>query len=106
MLRASTTCEAAGFPSASLICDGFSKLAAAASVGLGMPNIPIATVPGHPGVQSAEELRKNILEHTLDHVIQNLTVNPPSASDDSEPAARDIIFKGGFEAVKIGRAHV
>ena len=99
MLRASTTCEAAGFPSASLICDGFAKLAAAASVGLGMPNIPIATVPGHPGVQSAEELRKNILEHTLDRVIQNLTVNPAVAGDDAEPGARDIIFKGGFEAV-------
>ena len=64
-----------------------------------MPNIPIATVPGHPGVQSREELRKNILEVTLEKVISNLTVNPSAASDDSEPAARDIIFKGGFDAV-------
>ena len=64
-----------------------------------MPNIPIATVLGHPGVQSREELRKNILEVTLEKVISNLTVNPSAASDDSEPAARDIIFKGGFDAV-------
>ena len=46
MLRASAVCEAAGFPTASLTCEGFIKQAAVTSVGLGMPNIPVALVPG------------------------------------------------------------
>ena len=99
MLRASTTCEAAGFPTSSLICDGFANLAGAASVGLGMPNIPLALVPGHPGVQSQEELRRNILGETLEKVIANLTSDPAAAGNEAEPAAREVIFRGGFDAV-------
>lgn len=99
MLRASAVCEAAGFPTSSLICDGFVNLAAAASVGLGMPNIPIALVPGHPGVQTKDELRCNILKVTLDDIVANLTTDPPVANDRVEPATGEIIFKGGFGAV-------
>jgi hypothetical protein len=51
------------------------------SVGLGMPNIPLALVPGHIGTQNRDELRRNILEVT------------------AEPDALDIIFRGGFKAV-------
>ena len=40
-------------------------LATAASKGLGMPNLPVARVVGHPGVQSKEQLRKNTLDVTL-----------------------------------------
>lgn len=61
--------------------------------------MPLALVPGHPGVQSTDELRRNILEVTLDRVIANLTRAPAAASDNPEPGARDIIFKGGFDAV-------
>ena len=64
-----------------------------------MPNIPIAVVPGHPGVQSKEELRRNIVEVTLGKVIQNLTTNQTAANDSAEPNSRDIIFKGSFDAV-------
>ena len=52
MLRASAVCEAAGIPTASLTCEGFMRQAATTSVGLGMPNIPVALVPGHTGVQA------------------------------------------------------
>ena len=69
-------CEAAGFPTSSLVCEGFLRQAAATSIGLGMPNIPVALVPGHIGVQSDEELRRNVLEVTLQRVIDNLTVTP------------------------------
>ena len=68
MLRASAAAEAAGVPSSTLVCEGFLGLAASTSVGLGLPNIPVAPVPGHTGVQSKEELRRNILGVTLDHV--------------------------------------
>ncbi len=99
MLRASAAAEAAGVASSTLVCDGFLGLAASSSIGLGMPNIPVATVPGHTGVQSKEELRENILNVTLPLIIDNLTKAPPPAEENDEPAARDVIFKGDFDAV-------
>ena len=99
MLRASAVCEAAGYPTSSLVCEGFMRQAATTSVGLGMPNIALALVPGHVGTQSKEELRCNVLDITTARVIENLTVAPAAKGDKSEPAARDIVFKGGFKAV-------
>ena len=98
-MRASAACETGGIPSSSLVCEGFVRQAAATSVGLGIPNMPIATIPGHPGAQSQEELRRNILEVTLEQVIANLTRTPTVGSENREPGAREIIFKGGFDAV-------
>ena len=89
MLRASAAAEAAGVPSSTLVCEGFLGLAASTSVGLGLPNIPVAPVPGHTGVQSKEELRRNILGVTLDHVVKNLTGEMMEASEESEPGARE-----------------
>ena len=99
MLRASAAGEGSGVPSSTLVCEGFLPLAAAASVGLGMPNMPVARVIGHPGVQSSEQLRKNILETTLQQVIDNLMKAPQAAKGGSEPGARDVIVKGGFDEV-------
>jgi hypothetical protein len=99
VLRASAVCEAAGYPTSSLVCEGFMGQAATTSVGLGMPNIARALVPGHIGTQSQDELRHNILEVTTARVIENLTIMPAPVGDTSEPGARDIIFKGGFRAV-------
>jgi len=64
-----------------------------------MPNLPVALVPGHTGVQSAEVLRRNVLEVTADRVIENLVAAPAAATEVSEPAARDVIFRGGFDEV-------
>jgi len=99
VLRASVAAEAAGYPSSTLVCEGFLGLAASSSVGLGMPNIPVALVPGHTGVQSKEELRENILNVTLERVIENLTKEPNKATESDEPGARDVVFKGDFDAV-------
>lgn len=99
MLRASAAAEAAGVPSSSLVCEGFLGLARAAARGLGMPNLPTAPVVGHPGVQSREELRRNTLEVTLGEVIRNLLEAPPAAEAEAEPGAREVIVRGGFEAV-------
>ena len=74
MLRASAACEAAGYPTSSLTCEGFFKQAAATSIGLGMRNIPLALVPGHIGNKSKDDLRRDILGVTLQAVIDNLTV--------------------------------
>jgi hypothetical protein len=64
-----------------------------------MPNIPVATVPGHTGVQSKDELRRNILSVTMDNVVKNLLGEPAKASEEKEPGARDVIFRGGFDEV-------
>ena len=82
-----------------MVCDGFLGLAASTSVGLGVPNIAIATVPGHTGVQSKEELRGNILGVTMDEIVDNLTREPETATQETEPGAYDIVVKGGFEEV-------
>lgn len=74
-------------------------LAAASSIGLGMPNLPVARVVGHPGVQSKEMLERNVLEVTLEHVIDNLLKAPKAAGADGEPGARDVIAKGGFQEI-------
>ena len=99
MLRASAAAEAAGIPSSTLVCEGFLGLAAATSIGVGMPNLPVAAVPGHTGVQSKEELRRNILNVTMDDVVRNLTGETGIASQEREPDARDIVARGTFEDV-------
>ncbi len=99
MLRASEACERAGFPTSSLVCEGFLGQAAATAVGLGMPNLPVAMIPGHPGAQSLEELRGNVHEVTARQVIDNLLTEPAAQELAPEPAARDIVFRGTFEEV-------
>ena len=99
MLRASAVCEAAGYPTSSLTCEGFIKQAAATSIGLGMRNIPLALVPGHIGNKSKEDLRRDILGVTMQAVIDNLTVATTAPDDHSEPGARDIVVTGGFAEV-------
>ncbi len=99
MLRASEVCERAGFPTSSLVCEGFLGQAAATSVGLGMPNLPTAMIPGHPGVQSLEEIRANAANVTAQQVIDNLLNQPAEQEMAAEPSAREIVFRGTFEDV-------
>ena len=99
MLRAAEICERAGFPTSSLVCEGFLGQAAATSVGLGMPNLPVATIVGHPGAQNNEEIRKFAAEVTAREVIDNLLVQPDEIVFGEEPAARAIVFTGSCEDV-------
>jgi hypothetical protein len=99
VLRASEACERAGFPTSSLVCEGFLGQAAATSVGLGMPNLPVAVIPGHPGAQSLDELRANVRRVTARQVIDNLLGEPAEQKVAAEPAAREIVFRGTFEEV-------
>ena len=99
MLRASAASEQAGVPTSSLVCEGFIGQAGATAVGLGMPNLPLALVPGHVGNQSAQELQRNIREATCEAVIANLLEEPSEAPTTVEPSARKIVFEGGFEEV-------
>lgn len=99
MLRASEICERAGFPTSSLVCEGFLGQAAATSVGLGMPNLPVATIVGHPGAQTVEEVRAHAARVTAAEVIANLMVQPDEVTLAPEPGSRDIVFSGSFEDV-------
>ena len=99
MLRASEACERGGFPTSSLVCEGFLGQAAATSVGLGMPNLPMAMIPGHPGAQSLEELRGNVHNVTAPQVIDNLLMQPIERPLAAEPDAREIVLRGTFEEV-------
>lgn len=99
MLRASEACEKAGFPTSSLVCEGFLGQAAATSVGLGFPTMPLARIVGHPGAQNPEEIRANAMNVTAAEVIDNLTRQPGEKPLPPEPDARDIVFKGSFEEV-------
>jgi hypothetical protein len=99
VLRASEICERAGFPTSSLVCEGFLGQAAATAVGLGMPNMPLATIVGHPGAQSSAEIRANAKAVTAAEVIANLTVQPVEVTFAPEPGPYDIVFTGSFEEV-------
>jgi len=86
-----------GVPTATLVCEGFLGLAAAASQGRGMPNS--AMVPGHTGVQSKEQLRENILDVTVGNVIRSLLEKPTDAQFEKEPQARDIVVSGTLDEI-------
>ncbi len=98
-MRASAACELAGVPTSSLVCEGFIGQAGTTSAGLGLPNLPLAPVPGHVGNQSEEEMKENVLGVTLDAVVANLLESPEAAPAFDEPSAREIVFEGSFEEV-------
>ena len=98
-MRASAACEYAGVPTSSLVCEGFIGQAGTTSAGLGLPNLPLAMVPGHVGNQSEQEMERNVREVTLDAVIANLLKAPADAPAVAEPSPREIVFEGSFEEV-------
>jgi len=99
VLRASAACERAGFPTSSIVCEGFMGQAAATAVGLGFPDMGFAMIPGHAGIQSPEELRENVRKTTAQMVIDNLLSQPAFTEGASEPGSRDIVMSGSFEEV-------
>ncbi len=99
MLRVSAIAEAAGVPTSSLCCEGFLGQAKTTSVGLGYPNLPLATVPGHVDVQTEADLRKNVLEVTVDLVVSNLTGEAATVSAVRDPDPKEIVLEGSFEDV-------
>ena len=99
MLRASAVAEDAGVPTVSLTCEGFLTQAATTATGLGLPALPVALVPGHVDVQTAAELRRNVVDMTVDAVIAGLTVEPGDIADTIEPPASGVVFEGTFEEI-------
>jgi hypothetical protein len=100
VVRASAVAEEAGVPSVSLTCEGFLGQAATTAAGLGLPGLPVALVPGHVDVQSAAELRRNVLEVTVDAVVRGLTETPADVVEVApEPGATDVVFEGTADEI-------
>ncbi|HET6183933.1 MAG TPA: UGSC family (seleno)protein [Acetobacteraceae bacterium] len=99
MLRASAVAEQAGTPTSSLCCEGFLGQAKTISVGLGYPNLALAKVPGHVDVQTADELRANVLGTTVAQVIDNLCGEVAAMQIATDPDPEEIVFEGSFEEV-------
>jgi hypothetical protein len=99
VLRVSAVAENAGCPTASLVCEGFIGQARNTAAGLGMPDLPLAMVRGHPDVQSNEELLQNIIGMTATQLVESLTVSRRSEQVAAEPAPSDVVFDGSFDEV-------
>jgi hypothetical protein len=99
VLRAAAVSEQLGVPTSSIVCEGFMGQAGTTSVGLGMPNLPLALVPGHVGSQSKDELVRNVQEVTCDAIVANLLETPVEATLTNEPSPHEVVFAGTFEEV-------
>ena len=83
----------------SLISQGFIGTARTTSLGLGMPDLAIALVLGHPDVQSAEELDANIVSTTLDAVVTGLTSAHSGMQITAEPESSGVVFEGTIDEI-------
>jgi len=99
VLRVSAVAERAGVPTVSLVSEGFMGLARTSSLGMGMPELGVAMVPGHPDVQSDEELERNILGATLGEIVERLTSAQAQVKAAAEPDAQDVVFEGTLDEV-------
>ena len=103
MLRASAIIEKAGIPSASLICDGFEGQAAAIRGGLGVPNLPVTRIAGHPDSQTIDELSDNLVTVTIPQIVEHLTMPPAASRDEGDfadaDACREVIARGSFDEI-------
>ncbi len=99
MLRVSAIAEKAGIPSASLVCEGFVGQAKNACAGLGLSPLPLGVVPGHPDVQTDEELDHNIVNTTVQLVIDALTKSDETQHLAAEPLLDEVVFEGTLDEI-------
>jgi len=98
-VRASIEAERAGLPSASLVTEGFIHQGHSTAKGSGMPNLPLAMIPGHTDVHNDEEFRKAIENVTLEQAIRAFVEQPEEEKETPEPESKDVVFAGTFEDV-------
>lgn len=99
-MRASAIAEKAGICSAALVASGFVRQAHAIAKALGAENIAVAEYPGVPMTDSKDELRKKVEEQILDSVVRGLTTSVADSVKPSEPAPKDIVFRGTLGEVQ------
>lgn len=74
-------------------------LAKTSALGMGMPGLGLAMLPGHPDVQSGDELERHVMEVTIDHIIARLTQSDTLEQAVEEPAPRSVVFEGSLDEV-------
>ena len=99
-MRASIAAEAAGYPTVSLVCEGFEGQARATGRGFGFDGLALAVTRGHVDAQNAEEMEANFIEYTLAQVIDGLTSHQEvETTTNSEPAAMDVAVAGSIDEI-------
>jgi hypothetical protein len=81
------------------VAEGFVGVAKATSVGLGLRNLPFAMIPGHPLVQSSDQLKANILNVTLPAVLANLSKDVLAGGTAGEPGMYEVVDAGDLDYV-------
>ncbi len=99
-MRASIAAEAAGYPTVSLICEGFAGQAQATGRGLGFDGLALGAVLGHVDSQSATEMETNFLANTVTEVVQGLTDGASQAlRPAAEPTALEVVASGDITEI-------
>ncbi len=99
-MRASIAAESVGIPSVSIVCDGFAGQASATARGLGYDGLPLAVTVGHVDAQSADLMRSNFIEHTIDQIVEGLLDDSTEIDEaNAEPAALDIVATGTIDEI-------
>ncbi len=99
-MRAAMAAEAAGIPSVSIVCEGFSGQALATGRGHGYDELPLAVTVGHVDAQNAEAMAANFLSHTVDQIVDGLTADRlGEAAGNDEPAALDVAVSGTIDEI-------
>ncbi|MBI2909311.1 MAG: hypothetical protein HYX92_16830 [Chloroflexi bacterium] len=99
-MRASAAVERAGVPTVSIVASGFIRQAHAIAKGLGVENLAVAEYPGHPMVDSKEELGRKVRGPILENIIKGLATRGATSVKPVEPEPRDIVFQGIFREVQ------
>ncbi len=99
-MRASIAAEAAGYPSVSIICEGFEGQAQATGRGLGFDGLPVSVTVGHVDAQTAEEMEANFISVNVDQIVHGLmTPIDPGSFEAVEPSALDVVATGSIDHI-------
>jgi hypothetical protein len=99
-MRASIAAESAGYPSVSLVCEGFEGQARATGRGLGFDGLPLGVAPGHVDAQSLDEMIQHFHTVTFDQVVAGLTTPIISSGETlTEPSALDVATTGTIDEI-------
>ena len=99
MVRASVEAERAGVPSVSVLATAFKGQAAAVARGLGVERCRTSSIPASSPPTPAETFRGKVLA-LADDLTEAFAQPLGLAGEESEPAPRDIVFRGPLDAVQ------
>jgi hypothetical protein len=103
VMRAAAAVERAGVPAVAIGGAGFEGMGRAIGKSMGIPHVPIVSYPGVILTDDTATFGAKMREQVAPAVVAALTasVAPAAASaPDAEPARREIVFRGGLDAVQ------